>query len=234
MEYKKKITLILGGTSNIGKALIQESDNSNEIIFTYKSSFGLASEIEKNFKSKIIKKYKLNFSNLKSIDSFVFSLKKLKIINKVDTIFFNAAEIQSRKNFFSIKLSEQRKILISNCLNFFYLTQQLLKLFKNNKYLKKIVFISSKASIFGGKYISAYSSSKGFLNTFAQSLNNELDKKDFKIFLFILYKVKTKGLMKSDKNLKNEKILDPNFVAKKIYSFLKNSNKKSIYYKLYK
>lgn len=231
---KKKIALIFGGTSGIGKAIIDEIIIDRKIIFTYRSNKIQSNILKKKYKENIYKEYKLDFANLHNINNFITRLKKEKITRFVDTIIFNAAEIQNRKSFFSIKLTEQARILKSNCINFFYLVQQTLKILKKNKNLNKIVFISSKSAYYGGKYISAYSSSKGFLNTFVKALVNELDKKKFRIFLFVLYKVKTKGLDKSDKNLINRLVLEPSVVAKKINQTIKKIKHKKFIFKLYK
>ena len=66
---------------------------------------------------------------------------------------------------------------MANCFGSFLLTQLITKLIiKSTIEDKSLIFISSQSVEYGGFELTAYSASKGFLNSLSNSLSKELGK----------------------------------------------------------
>ena len=214
--HKKRIAIIIGGTSDIGYAIIERLIEKYEIIFTYNKNFEKAESIQNYFVYNI-SFLKLDISSKKGMVNFIRKIKKYS--NRIDKVVFNSAMLDQRRNFLNINYRTIKLIINTNCTGLFFLTQQLVTILKKRKTIVNFLFISSASSKTGGYLLSHYSATKSFMNTFVLSISKEL--KLYKIICntLILDKVLTKGFIstlsfKIKKNIIN-KIRKPSEVAKK-------------------
>jgi short-subunit dehydrogenase len=223
--HKKRIAIIIGGTSDIGYAIIERLIRKYEIIFSYNKNYKKARSM-KNYFAHHISFFKLDINSKKEIISFVKKIEKFS--DRVDKVIFNSSMLDKRSNFMDIKYNTVKLMINVNCLGLFFLTQKLVSIFKNKKIIRNLLFISSKASKTGGYQLSHYSATKSFMNTFVLSISKEL--KAYKIICntIILYKVLTKGFMLTSMNHKKRSkapiIRSPSEVAKKCETILDIKN----------
>jgi len=168
-KTKKKITLIIGGSSEIGEKLVKKISKNNLIILTYNSK-----------KPKITKKNlilkKLDLLNKKNIFKFTNDIKKNYFIDKF--VFLPTDKILF-KDFENINIKELMTEFTLQVCGLFYLTQKL----KNN--LKKegsIVCMASDAvKNKPPKKMMIYSIIKSALVSMAKNLSVELSDKNVRV-----------------------------------------------------
>ena len=191
--------VVTGGTSKIGEEIIYKLSRNSDIIFTYNKSKSKIDEIKKKFKKISTNKifsFKLNLENQNEIQKFYKFLIKKKI--KIKSFVHNAFIDFSRKNFLNIKKDNVKKYIMANCFGSFLLTQLVTKLIiKSIINDKSLIFISSQSAEYGGFELSAYSASKGFLNSLSNSLSKELGKNQIRSNVISLGKFETDNFMKN-------------------------------------
>ena len=161
-----KNVLIIGGNSDIARNL---ADNLIKkkfvVILILKKKKKLLS---KNINYNIFYNDITDFAKTKKL---LFKLKK--IYKNINYTVINSAIIDKKKNPYSIKSS--REVFELNLFANLNITLLLLKVFQNS--LKKIIHISSDASIYGSLSLPSYSSSKAAFDNFFLSLNKKYKKK---------------------------------------------------------
>lgn len=191
--------VVTGGTSKIGKELIYKLSKNSNVIFTYNKSKLKAEQIKKKFK-KISKNkifsFKLNLESQNEIQKFYEFLSKKKI--KIKSFVHNAFINFSRRSFLKIKKNNVKNYIMANCFGSFLLTQLITKLIiKSTIEDKSLIFISSQSAEYGGFELTAYSASKGFLNSLSNSLSKELGEYQIRTNVLSLGKFESNRLMKN-------------------------------------
>ena len=126
--------LITGGTSGIGKSLVELLASNNEVIFTYKSNIKEKERLESKY---LVSGYYLDLEDKDSI---------FNLVNKLDNIdvLINNAAI-AIDNDYNLKTYEEfKKVIDTNLIGTYYLTKLI-----SNKINKdgSIIFISSTNGI---------------------------------------------------------------------------------------
>ena len=216
---KNNYILITGATSTLGQHIVASLAPTRNLIIHGQSEKHLKELKNKMIKKKNIIIWKCDLNNLEII--------KEKLQEKSKKIFISdfihcAGTLQILK----IKDFTKDSYLKIFNINFFSSIEiiKTLRVKKNVKKLKNIIFISALYSKYGAKYNSIYASSKGALNSFCKSLAVELapvkvncilpgsikskmtknlyNKKDYKDYLNKKYLIK-KGGAKEIANLVN-------------------------------
>ena len=235
----KKICLITGGTSGLGKDLsIKLSRRGYKLIITGKSKRKLKS-LKKKINNNVHDYHVVNLTNLKNVKKF---LKKIKNLKKIDLLINNAGGLINEKQ--NIKKSENINL---NYLSHIYITEKLIKKIKKSNN-QKIIFISSHAhkNIDKFEFIDSckiynlwklYKLSKLFLTTYSYILKEQNN--SIKFFTI------NPGRISSNFRVLNDKFIskliniylfifgkDINIVSKKIIKLIekKLSNKRDFYF----
>ena len=232
-----KNIFITGGTSGVGKALINEfAKNNYNIFFTYFRNLNEARLISKNLQNLNIDNdfVKMDLSNKSSINNaFKRFSDKFKKLN----IFINNASPEiKREEFLQVKDSNILKILntllIGNIISLKNALKHLLKKKDNSESV--IINISSYSAITGGKNIHLYAAANAALNILTKALSEDKFKKKIKIISVVPRYIDTPTFRKNN-NIKNENDLDSFKKNKKIKSIKKSDDfSKFIYEKIIK
>ncbi|MHB8276670.1 MAG: SDR family NAD(P)-dependent oxidoreductase, partial [Candidatus Humimicrobiaceae bacterium] len=158
-SLEKKISIITGATSDIGKEIaFTLSEFGSELILTDIISKKdqlkkIKDSINKNGKKAEI--YTFNIANLDEIKEFV---NKISCYEKVD-ILINNAGINITNLAINVSEDEWDKIMNINLKGLFFLTKDICKIMIKNNY-GKIISISSQTGIVGYPERSVYAASK--------------------------------------------------------------------------
>ena len=225
----KKVILITGAARGIGACIAKIfSENNYDIIINYnkseKEATKLKKDIEKNNKTTVTL-IKADITNEKEIlNLFDEATKKYK---KIDIIINNAA--LSLDSYIDEKTKEEfMKVLETNVVGPFLIT----KIFRNN--VSQIINISSLDAFNTYNEVSIdYCASKAALNSLTQTTALALP--NIKIYSVMLPWVNTESIREMDKSYleselkrtKQEKLIQPDFVAKKIFELSQNNNIKT-------
>ena len=213
-----KSIFITGGTSGIGKALINQfAKNNYDIFFTYFKNLRQAKEISKKLKElKIRHDYtKMDLGKTKSI---ITTFKKFsKKFNKFSIFINNASPEIKRENFLQTKnkdiLKNLNTLLVGNIITLKNALEYSLK--EKNISESIIINISSYASITGGKNIHLYAAAKAALNILSKALSGDKYKKKIKIISIVPRFIDTHTFRKNN-NIKNKNDLNTFIKLKKI------------------
>ena len=174
INFKKRRTLITGGTRGIGKACVElfaEADS--EIAFTYNESSAAAKELEQKFKSRIkIKGYQVDMMNTGNLGITVKNI--VEDFGGID-ILINNAGIWEFGEADCMTLEEWDKTIKINLSSVFTVTKIVLPGMKERK-SGKIINVSSTAGQRGEAFHSHYAASKGGMIAFTKSLAAEVGK----------------------------------------------------------
>ena len=154
--------LITGGTSGIGKSLVELLSSNNEVIFTYKNNIKEKEILEKKY---LVNGYYLDLESKDSINKLVNN------INNIDVLINNAA--CALDNDFNLKSYEEfKKVIDTNLTGTYYLTKLLSKKINNNG---SIIFITSTNGI-NTEYIESidYDASKAGVISLMRNFANYL------------------------------------------------------------
>ena len=173
---KKKIALISGGTSGIGKSLVSIFLNNQIKVVTF-------SRNKKNL-NLLMKEFK-NHKDLLCIQGDVTSPRDIKKIfsiikkryKKIDFLINNSG-LGIRAPVAKLKLNDWKKIIDTNLTGVFLLTKSFLPLLKKDSLILNIGSIASKI---GFPNWSAYCASKFGLKGFTEALREELRPKKIKV-----------------------------------------------------
>ena len=178
-DFNNKTVLITGGAKGIGLGIAKMYLKSNaEVIITYNNSLNEAVQLLRysNINSYKLKIFKLDLGDLKSLYSFLHSL-KLEI-KKIDILINNSGVCNVDPFIFQEDYTILSMINI-NFSNTLILTKNILKDFMDDG--AKIINISSIWGRVGSSCEVVYSSTKAAINLFTKSLSKEMVSKDIKI-----------------------------------------------------
>lgn len=159
--------ILIGASSGLGKNLIQEFINYDDVIATYNTT-------AIKFKNKSKKKYietKLNISKEKNIKSFINKYKK-KFKNLT---FINLATISVDKLIHDVKKKDIEKIFNINTHSNIYFAKYLVRKMVEDGY-GRFIFLSSTRAINGDIGISLYSMTKQSLSSLSSCITKEYSK----------------------------------------------------------
>ncbi len=152
----KKNILLVGGSSNIGKKIIQHLNLKKFNIYTTSNS--------KKINSKKVKNFQINLKNFKEIKNLINLFEKKKI--KFDYIIFLQGIIYS----IDLKKYDEKRIFdvfTVNALSVISFSKEIVKVLKKNSLN---VYVSS-ISGHNGSYDPIYAASKSALHGFTKSLS---------------------------------------------------------------
>lgn len=191
--------LIIGGTGDIAKGIIEEYSSTHEILVTYRNSEKL-----KDISSEVLESFKLEFikdktSKIKEVIEEVF---KKHDVNKV--VIANGL---MKNNLLITSSEEEIEDLVFNNLeaNIILIKEIVKKMIKKKKTLKNIVVLNSLAGDLGNSGQSVYSASKGAMTPFVKAVAREYAGKG------ILINSLSLGIVEGTKmksSLPNEKLLE--------------------------
>lgn len=188
LEGKKVI--ITGGSEGIGYAIAEAFVKSGaEVIIVSRSSEKLnKAAVKLSVYNSKIHTLSFDLSNLLKISDLVKEINQ--VFNKVDVLVNNAA-MGLFKKIEDIELLELEQIIKLNVQSPYILTQQLLPLLQESK--GNIINISSYFSrkMISGRYSTAYSVTKGAIDSFTKSLASELGGKSVRVNAIAPGSVKT-------------------------------------------
>lgn len=199
-----KNIFITGGTSGIGKALINEfAKNNYNIFFTYYKNFNQAKLI-----SRELNKYNIQhgFSkmDLSKVNSIENAFRKFKShFNELNIFISNASPTINRESFLKLKSEDIFKSINASLVgNIIVIKNALEILSKKKKSQAVIINISSYSAISGGKNIHLYAAAKSALNTLCKALSKDKFKKKIKILSILPRYIDTPTFRKNN-NIKN-------------------------------
>jgi len=227
-----KSIFITGGTSGIGKALINQfAKNNYNIFFTYFTNFKEAKLISKYLESLNVKHdfVKMDLGEISSINS---AFSKFKASFKKFNVFINNASPEiKRKKFLKLKNKDISKSINSLLTGNIYALKNALELALKKKDSSKsiIINISSYSAVSGGRDIHLYAAAKAALNTLTIALSKDKYKKQTKIISVVPKYIDTPAFRKNNK-IKSKK----NFTSLKKYKNIKTTSEfaKFIYKKI--
>jgi len=219
-----KNIFITGGTSGIGKALINEfAKNNYNIFFTYYKNFNQAKLISKEL-NKFNIQHAFTKMDLDKANSIQNAFRKFKShFNELNIFISNASPKISRESFLKLKNKDIFKsintLLVGNIVAIKH-ALEILSRKKNSQAF--IINISSYSAISGGKNIHLYAAAKSALNTLCKALSKDRYKKKIKIFSVLPRYIDTLSFRKNN-NIKN-KIDLKNFIKSKKIKTIKTSS----------
>jgi len=232
-----KSIFITGGTSGVGKALINEfAKNNYNIFFTYFKNLKEAKLISKNLQSLNIEHdfVKMDLSKKSSINH---AFKRFSDKFKKFNIFINNASPKiKREQFLQVKdgniLGILNTLLVGSIISLKNALKHLLNKRDNSESI--IINISSYSAITGGKNIHLYAAANAALNILTKALSGDKFKKRIKIVSVVPRYIDTPTFRKNN-NIKNENDLNSFKKNKKIKSIKKPGDfSKFIYNKIIK
>jgi dehydrogenase/reductase SDR family member 7B len=168
---KNKIVVITGGTSGIGKALVEKFGKEGAKIVFSGRSFDKTLETERLFKTQNIKCVGVVADVTSEIDSQILVERAYKEYGKIDVLICNAG-ISMRAMFDDLSLDVLKKLMDTNFWGTVYACKFALPYLKTSR--GSIVGISSIAGYRGLPARTGYSASKFAMQGFLESLRTEL------------------------------------------------------------
>ena len=226
-----KVVLVTGSSKGIGESTIKEFANHNyNVVINYNrdyvSACNLKKYVEETYKVKSLV-IKCDISNELEVSEMITT-----IINKFGGIdvLINNAGISMDNELLDKTKDEFMRVLEVNLVGTFLVTKEVLKRTK----IKTIINISSTDSVDTYNSLSIdYCASKTGINIMSKILKDEY--KNIKICTILPNWVDTSSVREMDKvylenelkRVKQEKLIEPAYIAKKIYEAVVNDNIKS-------
>lgn len=178
MSLVNKVVLVTGGTQGIGKELVKQLLEKGAFVITNgrnEQKIGLLQNEFSDFSNKLLvfKSDISNFEENEQLIKYALSFQK-----KIDILIHNAS-ISAFGSIFQTNKYVIDKMIDINLKGAIYLTQLALPLIVKSK--GKILFVSSIASFNGLPNYSLYSLTKSAINSFSESLRNEMVSKNIQI-----------------------------------------------------
>lgn len=173
--FKKKVILITGGSSGLGRTYTN--------FFLQEGATVIVCSRRNNFKNKFYSKnirfnyHKLDLTKIEKIKLLMNKLHKKH--KKIDILINNAGVALPKQ----IEKLEYKNLLNTFQVNFFapsIITKEVIRLMKKNNY-GRIINISSGGAVNCVENYFSYSASKAALNTLTKTLSKEIKKKNIKI-----------------------------------------------------
>ena len=159
--------ILIGASSGLGKNLIKEFINYDDVIATYNTK---AIKFKNNTKRKYIET-KLNISDEKNIKSFIQKHKK----NFKNLTFINLATITIDKLIHDINKKDVEEVFKINTHSNIYFAKHLIKKMVEDRF-GRFIFLSSTRAINGDIGISLYSMTKHSLSSLSSCISKEYSK----------------------------------------------------------
>lgn len=178
MSFVNKVVLVTGGTQGIGKELVKQLLEKDAFVITNgrnEQKIGLLQDELSDYSNKLLV-LKSDISNYEENEQLIKHA--ISFQNKIDIIIHNAS-ISAFGSIFQTNKNVIDKMIDINLKGAIYLTQLALPLIIKSK--GKILFVSSIASFNGLPNYSLYSLTKNAINSFAESLRNEMVSKNIQI-----------------------------------------------------
>jgi short-subunit dehydrogenase len=173
---KKKVALISGGTSGIGKSLVSIFLDNEIKVITFSRNKKNLDQLVKEFKNdKDLLCLQADVTSPKDIKKIFSTIKKKH--KRLDFLVNNSG-LGIRAPVAKLKLNEWKKIIDTNLTGVFLLTTTFLPLLKKDSLILNIGSIASKI---GFPNWSAYCASKFGLKGFTEALREELRPKKIKV-----------------------------------------------------
>ncbi len=162
--------LITGGSSGLGKSILEKLHESNEIHFTYNNSKNTAEEIAKRLNN--LYSYKCDFTIKKELKVFLNEIEKIDFDVLINN-YYSGKFLD--KHFLKTNSSEFLDVYKNNILPVIDITQTLLKTFKMKK--KGLIISVSSQSINNPPIGSGlYSTVKSVIEQLSKVWNSEYEK----------------------------------------------------------
>ena len=162
--------LITGGSSGLGKSILNKLCDSNEIHFTYNSSKESAREITENYKNSY--SYKCDFTNKRELEIFLSKIENVDFDVLINN-YYSGKFLD--KHFSKTNSSEFLEVYKNNILPVIDITQVLLKTFKKKR--KGIIVSISSQSISNPPIgTGLYSVVKSVIDQLSKIWNSEYNK----------------------------------------------------------
>ena len=159
--------LITGGSSGLGKSVLEKLQDSNEIHFTYNNSKNEAKELTKRFKNTY--SYKCDFTVEKELEEFISKIEKIEFDILINN-YYSGKFLD--KHFIKSNSSEYIDAFKNNILPVIEITKTLLKTFKRKK-KGLIISISSQSITKPPVGSGIYSSVKSVIEQLSKIWNSE-------------------------------------------------------------
>ncbi|CAI8340495.1 MAG: putative oxidoreductase [Owenweeksia sp. TMED14] len=223
----KEVVWITGASSGIGAALVRRyCDSGHLVIATSRSKVALEKVILSCANPSNVT---ISLADLQKLDELHQLVSSVWNIHKgIDTVILNAG-IGQWGNVRETKIEVEREIFELNYWSPIQTIKSILPKMEKVGF-GKIICIGSIASQFGQRNLAAYSASKSALSIYIESLKEELFDSPIKVQLIspgniktnIMHSALTKNGTKLKKSLRaQERGMEPDILAKKIYNFSK-------------
>lgn len=175
--YQGRKILVTGASSGIGLEFAKILSSYDCTLILTASCPESLKKIENSFLKQAAAKIFCFRVDLSKIDNIKTFYQKLVDKNLIPDILINNAGRQSYGYFHKLDWRREYKQVVLNCIAPVYLIHQILPwMIKNN--FGKILNVGSIAGTIPGPFFATYAASKSFLNSFSQSINQEIHNKN--------------------------------------------------------
>lgn len=196
-----KSILITGGSSGIGKALVELSlKNKYKVFFTYLNNEKVAKLLSQRKNCFAIKANLASDNDVTKIFSFI-----AKKVKKIDCIVNNASQTFKKKRFQDLDIKEIKNNFDVNVLGTYRICLKAIKYLKKNSL---IINITSTAAKFGGNMLTHYAPTKAAIENLTIGLSRDLSNLKIRVVnvspgIINTVNMKTTNKIKTRKDIEN-------------------------------